>query len=117
MHHYHYYYNGDYHCSHLYLDIAAPIPKTRPGNVQIQSKSNGISAQKIKIPDISDDGENIESEEPVQCSPKNAKNTCTVLSDWGLKWTRSRRRIWVIVILSPTENHELYLCGNVLFHN
>ena len=63
MHHYHYYSNGDYHCSLLYLDIAAPIPKTRPGNVQIQSKSNGISAQKIKIPDISDDGENIKSEE------------------------------------------------------
>ena len=65
MHHYHYYYNGDYHCSPLYLDRAAPIPKTRPGNVQIQSKSNGISAQKIKIPDISDDGENIKSEEAV----------------------------------------------------
>ena len=64
MHHYHYYYNGDYHCSHLYLDIAAPIPKTRPGNVQIQSKSNGISAQKIKIPDIGDDDENLKSEEP-----------------------------------------------------
>ena len=63
MHHCCYYYNGDYHCSPLYLDIAAPIPKKRPGNVQIQSKSNGISAQNIKIPDISDDGENIESEE------------------------------------------------------
>ena len=60
----HYCCKGDYHCGHLYLEIAAPIPKTRPGNVQSQSKSNGISAQTIKIPDISDDGENIESEDP-----------------------------------------------------
>lgn len=29
-------------------------------------------------------------------TPRNAKNTCGVLSDWGLKCTRRRRRIWNI---------------------